>query len=175
MLAVGGTTLTLTSNGNYGSETGWSGSGGGISSFESKPAFQTYVATPSGTRRTNADVAYDANPSTGVYVYDSYNGGWFAVGGTSAGAPQWAALVAVANQGRALAGAGTLDGATQTLYAIYQEARTAYASDFHDIISGYNGYYAGNGYDLVTGLGSPVANHVIQGLVQWTGSGTAGA
>ena len=83
---------------------GWRSSGGGTSKYVSKPAYQGYVSTPSSTKRTNPDVAYDANPNTGFQVYDAQGGGWYVVGGTSAGAPQWAALVAAANQSRVLAG-----------------------------------------------------------------------
>jgi subtilase family serine protease len=163
VLAVGGTTLTLDSAGNYLAETGWRSSGGGISAYESKPGYQSSV-TQSSTQRTAPDVAYDADPSTGFAVYDSVglNGtvGWIKVGGTSAGAPQWAALVALADQGRAMCGYGSLDGPSQTLPLIYAMPSTS----FHDITSGYNGYYAGPGYDLVTGRGSPYANLVVQSL-----------
>lgn len=160
VVAVGGTTLTVDSSGNYVSETGWSGSGGGVSKYESKPSYESSV-TLSATKRTNPDVAYDADPSSGVAVYDSYayNGksGWFKVGGTSAAAPQWAALIAIADQGRALAGKGSLDGAGGTLPAIYSFS----ASDFHDITSGNNGYAALAGYDLVTGRGTPVVGRIV--------------
>jgi hypothetical protein len=74
------------------------------------------------------------------------------VGGTSAGAPQWAGLIAEADQGRALVGLLPLDGPSQTLPAIY-----AFSSAFHDVTSGSNGYSAGWGYDLATGLGTPIA------------------
>src|SRR5207253_2523854 len=135
-VGVGGTSLRLASGNTWSSETGWGngryswyygGAGGGISSYESQPSYQKGVVTQSTTKRTSPDVAYNADPNTGVYVYDSMNGGWFAVGGTSAGAPQWAALIAIANQGRALAGQGSLDGPSQTLPAIYKLAPT----DFH--------------------------------------------
>jgi subtilase family serine protease len=143
VLAVGGTTLNTASNGTYESESAWDDSGGGYSSIENTWA---------------PDVSYDANPSTGFAVYDSvaYNGveGWQTVGGTSAGAPQWAALIAIADQGRALNGLSALSG-TQTLSAIY----AAPSADFHDITSGHNlFYYATPGWDPVTGRGSPVAN-----------------
>ena len=110
-------------------------------------------------------MAYDADPATGFAVYDTvaYGGqsGWFDVGGTSAGAPQWAALVAIADQGRALAAKGSLGGTTQTLAALYALPQ----SDFHDVTSGSNGFPAGPGYDLATGRGSPVAKAVIAGLL----------
>jgi hypothetical protein len=174
VLAVGGTSLTLGTGNSYGSESAWSSSSGGISSFETKPAFQSLVSTPN-TFRSSPDVAYDADPKTAFYVYDSVNGAWFADGGTSAGAPQWAALVAIANQGRALAGSGSLDGPSQTLYALYTMAHVAAPTYFHDITTGSNGNPATTGYDLVTGLGSPVANQVIAGLVAWNGAGTTGS
>src|SRR5439155_7019393 len=107
--------------------------------------------------RGNPDVAYDADPSTGFAVYNSYGRGWERIGGTSAGAPQWAALVAVADQGRALFGRGALDGATQTLPAIYAMP----AVDFHDVAGGSNGFRAAPGYDLATGRGTPYADRVI--------------
>ncbi len=163
VLAVGGTSLTLDSSGNYSSETGWSGSGGGTSTIETEPTYQNGVQTSG--KRTNPDVADIADPNTGVYVY--INKLWYQVGGTSAGAPQWAALIAIADQGRALAGNGSLDGFTQTLPAIYNLP----AGDFHDITSGNNGSAAGAGYDLVTGRGSPLANLVIGHLLTTTSTG----
>src|SRR5262249_13368411 len=133
------------------------------------PAYQSGV-TQSSTKRTSPDVAYDADPATGVAVYDSMNGGWLTVGGTSAGAPQWAALLAIADQGRALAGKNTL-GSAGTPGAIYNMP----ATNFHDITSGNNGYAAGPGYDLVTGRGSPKANLVINHLVNNVASAAASA
>ena len=103
MLSVGGTTLSLTSQGTYVSEAGWSGSGGGVSSLEAQPAYQNGVVTQIAVFRTNPDVAYDANPATGFPVYNSYNtsaaAAWGQWGGTSDAAPQWAALIAIADQG----------------------------------------------------------------------------
>lgn len=163
VLAVGGTSLQFTSTGDYASEVGWYGSGGGISPFEAKPAYQQTV-TFSSTKRTNPDVAYNADPNTGVAVYSSKNGGWSQVGGTSAGAPQWAALIAIVDQGRAKAGLVPL-GTTQVLTAIYSLP----AGDFNDVTTGNNGYATKVGYDLVTGRGSPVANKLIPDLIAYTG------
>jgi hypothetical protein len=116
--------------------------------------------------RTSPDVSYDASPSTGYYVYDSFGNSqnsWVMVGGTSAAAPQWAALLAIANQGRALEGLGTLDGPSQTLPKLYAMP----SSDFHDTTSGSNvGASATPGYDQVTGLGSPYADRVVAALTQ---------
>ena len=169
VLSVGGTSLHLNSQGGFSSESGWSGSGGGISGYESQPSYQKGVVTQSTTYRTNPDVAYDADPNTGFSVYDSYGAKtgtpWIQLGGTSAGAPQWAALIAIADQGRALAGKTALNGPTQTLPALYALS----ASDFHDATSGTSAghprYSAAAGYDLVTGRGSPVANSIVSDLV----------
>ena len=175
VVSVGGTSLRL-SGSTYGSESGWSGSGGGISVYESKPSYQNGVVTQSTTKRSNPDVAYDSDPSTGFAVYDSFNNGtaspWSQFGGTSAAAPQWASLTAIVDQGRALAGLGALDGRTQLLPAIY----ALNAGDFHDVTTGGStgspSYTAAAGYDLVTGRGTPVANLVIADLVSWGSSST---
>jgi subtilase family serine protease len=169
--AVGGSSLSIDTAGNRISETAWSGSGGGTTSYESRPSYQAGFL--SGTRRGVPDVSYDANPSTGYYVYDtsSGSGGWYQVGGTSAGAPQWAALTALVNQGRVGAGktslgSGTTYGLNGLLYGLaggtsYTNAR----GDFVDVTSGSNGHPAARGYDLVTGLGSPVANKLVADLI----------
>jgi len=105
VLAVGGTSLqNLDANGDYpgtgpNGEVAWSGSGGGISQVESEPSYQDGVQSTG--QRTSPDVSFNANPNTGVAVYDSVpfssgQSGWFQVGGTSAGTPAWAGLVAIA-------------------------------------------------------------------------------
>lgn len=159
VISVGGTTLTVDSTGNRISETGWSGSGGGVSKFESKPSFQSALSY---SKRATPDVSYDANPNTGFPVYDqNYNGGgWFTVGGTSAGSPQWAAISAIVNSGKS-------SSITHQDTALYSAASTptSYSSHYNDITSGKAGMNkAGNGYDLVTGLGSPIANNLVSYL-----------
>ncbi len=166
VIAVGGTTLngcSGTSCGTSISETTWSGSGGGASAYEALPGYQnSYTGPVSGASTISAltggnrgipDVSFDANPSTGVSVYDStrYQGqaGWFTLGGTSVGAPNWAGILA--------AGVGAAT-ALQGDAAIYSGG---YQTNLRDVTSGSNGSCgtdctAGIGYDLVTGLGSPV-------------------
>jgi subtilase family serine protease len=163
VLSVGGSTLRLTSSGAYSSESVWSGGGGGTSRYEGLPSYQSSLGV---SMRGAPDVSYDANPYTGFAVYDTYGGsGWAQYGGTSAGAPQWAALIAIADQGRAIAGKSSLANVQDVLYSLSR-------SDFHDITSGSNGYRATSGYDLASGLGSPIANLVIRDLVAYTGSTT---
>ena len=86
--------------------------------------------------------------------------GWLGDAGTSAASPIWAGLIAIADQGRVLAGGTPLTGYTQTLPALYSLP----AADFHDIVYGNNGDPAGPGYDLATGLGTPVANLLVPDL-----------
>ncbi len=161
VLAVGGTTLSIDGQGNYLGERGWSDGGGGPSTVEPLPAYQNNVQNNvdgSFSTRMTPDVAFDADPNTGVSIYDTYNNTtsapWAQYGGTSLSAPCWGGLVAIFDQGRVAAGLGTLDGPSQTLPMLYSMPSDA----FHDITTGSNGYAAGAGYDLVTGLGSPVAN-----------------
>jgi hypothetical protein len=159
VVSVGGTHLPLDSNGNLTSaESAWSSGGGGVSSGEAEPGYQvSYGIVQSG--RATPDVSYNADPYTGVAVYDSYGGyGWFVVGGTSAGAPQWAALVALADQNRITA----LSSNNLTTSPEYQAATgPGYASNYRDITSGSNGHPATTGYDLATGVGSPLANNLV--------------
>jgi subtilase family serine protease len=163
VVAVGGTNLNVDSRGNYQSETAWGSSGGGYSNYEREPGFQQSVQNSG--RRTGPDVAYNAG--TGVYIAWSQPStgrqSWYSMTGTSAGAPQWAGIVAIADQIRIAAGRHTLDGASQTLYALYNSVMTG---DFHDITIGSNGYSARSGYDLVTGRGTPYAQKVILDLAR---------
>jgi subtilase family serine protease len=178
VVSVGGTTLSASSGGAYFGEKPWKGfaegTSGGFSKYEPEPAYQR-VAQQSGNRSI-PDVAYDADPNSGFAIYDSLanqdTSGWQVVGGTSAGAPQWAALIAIADQGRALAGKTTLDGAGETLpalYSVYSGAGTsgysAYRSYFHNIGSG--------GYGLSTGLGSPQAAAIVALLENYNPSVSA--
>jgi subtilase family serine protease len=165
VVSVGGTTLPLDSSGNLtGAESAWASGGGGPSASEVEPAYQiAYGITITGGQRGTPDVAYDANPYTGFAVYDSYayqrQQGWLVFGGTSAGAPQWAGLLARVDQAR-----GTpLSSSSLTGSPVYSAATgSVYASNYRDITSGNNTVYsAGTGYDLATGLGSPLASNLV--------------
>lgn len=164
--SVGGTSLYLDSSGNRTQpETAWSGSGGGESVYEIQPTFQNQAQSTG--HRTVPDVSYDADPSTGFPVYDSYGYqglvGWIQIGGTSAGSPQWAALDAIANSQRS----SLLGSLNSALY--YLANPTNLSTYFDDISSGCNGSpspttCAQSGYDLVTGLGTPLALPLINSL-----------
>jgi fibronectin-binding autotransporter adhesin len=212
VLGVGGTILTTNGTGNITGTTGmdptawgngvlsavdsppFSGSGGGLSSFEQTPAYQG--GFNSNTYRAVPDVSFDGG--TAVSIFDSddaYTNGfgqtlsWAAVTGTSIGAPAWAALVSVIDQGRVANGLPVLDSSGNAtdpnsiqslLYNIAANA-TNYSNDFNDVQTGNNGAYsASNGYDLVTGLGTPQVADLYGtltaataiGTVTWTGGGT---
>lgn len=164
VVSVGGTSLSADSQGNYIGESAWADGGGGVSAFEPLPSYQTGVAG-SNTNRMTPDVSFDADPNTGVAIYDSYNNGsaapWSQVGGTSLSAPCWAGLIAIFDQGRVAAGLGTLDGRSQTLPILYSMPSDA----FHDVTSGSDGNPATVGYDLATGLGTPIANRMAANFV----------
>jgi hypothetical protein len=180
--AVGGTSLTLDSVGNRQGETVWSctssfgcyyygGTGGDTSTYEPEPAYQTGFTDPSGApsptintggKRGYADVSYDADPNTGVAIYDSGQSGWLQIGGTSAGAPQWSALVAIVKSLKS--------GASISNSDLYNAGSgSSYANDYNDITSGENGSCgspcdAAIGWDEPSGLGSPVANNLAAAL-----------
>ena len=147
------------------------GSGGGFSDFFATPSFQktlpSSVQSELQNRRGVPDVAGDADPLTGLAFYQ--DGAWMLTGGTSASAPLWAALIAVANQmaGHSL---GFINP------ALYKMAMTShYAQDFRDITVGNNdvnykgvsvqGYPAVQGWDPVTGLGTPNAEQLLPDLI----------
>lgn len=118
-------------------------------------AYQT--AWQQSGKRQVPDVAYAADPNAGFPVYTgigySSKVGWLVVGGTSAGAPQWAALSALVNAGRA-------SGLAMLHTALY----TSGQGYFVDITAGSNGFPAIAGYDKVTGLGTPRAQALVSGL-----------
>lgn len=152
VVAVGGTTLTFNLDGTLASETAWSGSGGGVSLYQPMPAYQQGFGLTGG-KRLLPDVSYNADPASGFSVYDSYGyqgqRGWFVVGGTSAGAPQWAAIKSLG-----------LSAANPLFYG--DAAGPSGSTYFRDIVLGTNGACgavcsAGPGYDTVTGLGSPLS------------------
>ncbi len=196
VIAAGGTTLCLDAQGNRTTagtvafasstcagqpahETAWSGSGGGDSIYETEPAYQTYFYANSyasfpntGGFRATPDVALDANPSTGLAVYDTtpYSGetGWFQVGGTSAAAPAWAGLIALADYARMQSSKPTLSvspGSSAGAPEYNAALPAVYGTDYFDIVYGSNGHAAGSGYDLVTGFGSAAANYLVLNLL----------
>jgi subtilase family serine protease len=144
--AAGGTHLSL--SGSTWSESAWSGAGSGCSKYN-KAAWQNAI-TPCGSYRGEADVSADADPNTGVSVYDSFSyqgySGWLEFGGTSVASPIIASVYALAGNGATIS-----DGS-------YPYSHT---SALHDVTSGSNGSCgtavcnAGTGWDGPTGMGTP--------------------
>jgi subtilase family serine protease len=151
-------------------EIGWIDSGGGFSHVFAKPAYQDTLpagSTPIGAMRGVPDVAFQASSRTGTLVYDTgvSPGGWFIVGGTSCSSPQFAGLVAIADQ---IAGHG-LGQINPTLYQL--ASGPDYGKYFYDVTTGNNqadpsipGYPATTGWDPVTGLGTPDAATLVPAL-----------
>ena len=161
VISVGGTSLIYDSERQLVvSETAWRKSGGGISSYEAMPDYQRAYLSAEQTNIFNQaqgfrcvpDVSYDGDPYTGLSVWitdpKSKKGGWVTMGGTSASTPQVAALIA---RRRSL-GRNEQAPANPYFYG------TNSALLLWDIVWGYNGYQAGDGYDLVSGLGAPIAD-----------------
>ncbi len=146
-MAIGGTSLTVTSSGAYSSETAWSGSGGGVSTVFAEPTYQQGVSGASSSGRNVPDVAFVADPNTGDSLY--FAGGWAGpIGGTSWASPIFSALQTEINQRQ-----NSRNGFVNT--RVYNVFKASGYADFHDITSGSNGAYsAHSGFDNVTGIGS---------------------
>jgi subtilase family serine protease len=160
----------------YGSETTWNeawepvATGGAPSLLFTRPAYQVGAATGTSQRAT-PDVSMNAAVDGGVLVFQTLNGvpRWFVVGGTSASSPEWAGLLAIVNQARALAGHGPLGQPHAAIYALAEGP--SYSSALHDITTGDNieagstvGFSAGTGWDMATGWGTPGAASVVSHL-----------
>jgi kumamolisin len=157
VIAVGGTTLVLASDGSVISETGWTGSGGGVSKRFTRPRWQGDVKRRSRPSRLVPDVSIAADPRHGALVI--FGGKRGTIGGTSWSAPVWAGLCAILNEARQAAGRGPVPYLNPHLYPLVGSAC------FRDITHGdNNGYRAAPGFDLVTGLGTPNLGELIARL-----------
>jgi kumamolisin len=202
---VGGTTLTINQDGSYGGEVVWNNgtgaSGGGISevwtenpNWLSVHGVQNQYSggaacnAPQGSIcREGPDVSLDADPYTGYPIYctspvagctpGAFEGyPWLIVGGTSAAAPMWAAMMALTNEKSLKSGGYNMGFVTPLLYVIAGNA-TKYQNDFHDITQGdndfsnyQNGLYpATAGFDMATGLGSYNAANLASDLADVQG------
>jgi subtilase family serine protease len=182
VLAAGGTTLDAAwATGAYHGEMAWNAgteaSGGGYSNLFPRPAYQDGVPRI-GPMRGVPDVAADADASTAMALTFS-GGGLYPAQGTSAAAPLWAGVIALADQD-----AGQHLGFVNP--AIYAIARSpAYHRAFHDVVTGDNsvlwptrvftGYQAGPGWDPVTGWGSPNVSILVPLLAHTARQGGTGS
>jgi uncharacterized repeat protein (TIGR02543 family) len=142
VISVGGTSLSFSSGGTLAQESAWNDGGGGCSSYETASTYQTTGSVSCAGMRATPDLSLDADPDSGVSVYDSvsYDGqtGWWTVGGTSASTPMVAARAAAT-------------GAHVNAQYVYSNPPNI---SFRDVITGSNGYPTLPGYDLATGLGA---------------------
>jgi subtilase family serine protease len=185
VLSIGGTmgapaAQGLWSNGQYGGEQAWNeaapfgpffaGAGGGApSSVYKAPLWQ--LGMTGSSMRAVPDVSYNAAYNGGVLIVFRTKHG--VLGGTSAGAPQWAAIVALANEVRGKRGSSPLGLATPQLWQLARD-KSSYRKDFHDIVAGSNAMYgpgsglpgfdARPGYDFATGLGTPDVTRLLKDL-----------
>lgn len=172
VVSAGGTTVNRDVNGNFVNESCWSGSGGGVSAYElwqnppninnGMGPWTNYQYEMAGTTaRQTPDLSFNADPASGVFVYDTYekSPGWYQVGGTSVASPSLAGIVNSANnqEGQTPPGGGKYAAHENTLIYPQLYAHTAYHANFYDVVTGSNGtgHNAGTGYDQCTGIGSP--------------------
>lgn len=162
VVCAGGTTVRRNPyNGNFIAQWSWPSGGGGASSYETIPSYQSSISTIVGKSRGVPDVSLDSDPYTGLWVWSSYlfaidvaeglgapDYGWWIVGGTSAAAPNWAGII---NKAGAFAASTRAELTTMYKYK-------AVGADFNDIVAGDCGPYMGwspvPGWDPCTGIGT---------------------
>ncbi len=170
VVSAGGTTINRDGSANYVSESCWSDSGGGVSAYETwqnPPSIEDGLGPWANfqynqfgmTARQTPDIAFDADPNSGAWVYDSYGyGGWLVVGGTSLASPSLAGIVnGAANRLSQAVSGGNYSTEEDNLIYDQLFAQTAYITNFYDVTTGSNGtgHNAGPGYDQCTGVGTP--------------------
>jgi kumamolisin len=168
MTDVGGTTVSTDANGTWISEASWfdspmsQGTGGGVSRLFSRPGWQSSVSSAwDSTHRLTPDVSADADPYSGVKIY--IDGQWAAGGGTSQSAPIWAGLTVLMNQFLLANGGHPIGDINPVLYRV---AASPTRPAFHDVITGGNAVHlALPGYDLVTGLGTPIIDNLARDIL----------
>lgn len=149
VVSVGGTSVATSSAGAFSAESAWTSGGGGPSAYIARPSWQT---ASTAAKRGTPDISADADPNTGVAVYDSYSyqgySGWMVFGGTSASAPAMAGMLNATGKSYA--------NTTAFLTSLYTNFKNT-PSNFRDITAGNNGYAAAAGYDYTTGVGAPTS------------------
>ena len=187
VISVGGTSLSINTDSTYGGENAWSSTSGGVITAYPQSTSSWQAGKVNGLSAQNGqnyhvypDVSAIADFNTPLLGYDTdvanssppIPSGSFEAWGTSVGAPIWAGMIAIADQGKKIRNGGTPNplSTSAALTALYD---TVPLSAFRDVTTGSAGggiYNAGTGYDLATGLGTPIANVLIPILAGY-GSG----
>ena len=174
VLAVGGTSVQW--NGSNRVEAAWSSSGGGVSALRAVPRYQggydlsdgRSCIAPSG--RMTPDVAAVADQVT-IYATGPQGWGYYVVSGTSAAVPVWAGILASVDGARAAAGRPSLTNVHDALYVAIGGQKSTYAGALYDVTAGTNGTCgdcsATAGFDVLTGLGTPVGPGLLAGLAAY--------
>jgi hypothetical protein len=171
---VGGTDLNMNGNGaSYNSETGWSGTTGGVLTNVTIPSYQVGISMATNGGSTSFRNCPDVSAvASGCVLYANNSSSLIDVGGTSVAAPTWAGFMALVNQQAVSGGKPTVGFLNPLVYAILKGSN--YTTDFHDVTSGSAGTFSAvPGYDLVTGIGSPNGQALINDLSQAAGAPTA--
>ncbi|WP_339842580.1 hypothetical protein [uncultured Halopseudomonas sp.] len=179
VIAVGGTSASLSSSSALSLETAWVDSSAGISVYERMPSYQMIPAVQNANTtafRSMPDVVFNADPSSGAQVYVSIAGGWLVVGGNAVPTAFFTGAVAIANQFRKSANKPMLSSIhtsskplQKSLYALMPtNGGPSNSNVLNDVVDGYAGegsYPAGPGYDIATGLGSLDVNQFVNYMV----------
>jgi kumamolisin len=159
VIGVGGTSLSLNVDGTVATETAWASGGGGQSIFFDRPTWQIGSGVPAGNKRLIPDVSLVADPNTGAFLV--LHGNVTQIGGTSWSAPTWAGFCALINEARSNAGKPPLPFLNPLIYPLLG------STCFRDILVGNNGAFnAGPGYDMVTGIGVPNMEQLVEKLIE---------
>jgi subtilase family serine protease len=177
VVSVGGTLLSVATNGSYFTESGWenplsdAGGGGGINTRDAAPSWQRAAHLPGGGHRVLPDVSASASPASGWIVRDY--GNWDSFGGTSASSPFWAASMLLAEQYAAKHGVKRRCFLAPILYRLATASQPYPA--FHDVRTGGNRFYsAKKGWDFATGFGSPDVYNLTRDLTAYLRSHPCG-
>lgn len=151
VVSVGGSSISRAYPGfNFEHLSSWDEGGGGVSQYVVRPSYQSGIAIVVGTMRGVPDIAADANPDTGAWVYDSGNGGWLVVGGTSLASPVLAGIVNAS---------GSFAASTNAELTKIYGVKSTNAAAFGTPSTGYCGFYATysavTAWNFCTGVGSP--------------------
>ena len=141
VISAGGTTINRDANGNYVSQTCWSGTGRGTSAYEGMPYPEGYMGGVAGKYRQTNDISSDADPNSGVWVYSGENGGWLVVGGTSVAAPTLAGVINLSGN--------IYHNTLKNQMLLYSEyaGKNTFPTELYDVSPAF--------WDQCTGIGTP--------------------